>query len=360
MLDAGQRFLALRFSGERLFVDPLPERLHELPLQLRADLGNPFRAFGRRQLAFGVAGQPHQNAGEAPVQGAGREGRDAGNLHGAVEGLVVVAEPLVVGAVPGLVCIQQGDHQPRPLIVPPHPAGGLDVLGMGLRLALNHYQPQPGNVQAHGDHVGGDGAIDPLLLVEGAFQPLPRFGHLVGGDAGGQLQHLGKGAAVPEQAPRFADALALAVLLEGVLHLLLQNAPGAAEFAQAVEVAEHGHVRVGRVVLVLVPAGFPKGPLRRAHQRQPDLAHDQFGAASRGGDAEIAASRRLLQRLGAGKERIPPVRPRRWEDLGLLPAEQGLNLILGAAHGGGGGDDLGPRRRPVKAAHAQRFDGGFV
>ena len=273
---------------------------------------------------------------------------------------MVVAEPLVVGAVPGLVCVQQGDHQPRPLIVPPHPAGGLDVLGMGLRLALNHHQPQPRNVQAHGDHVGGDGAIDPLLLVEGAFQPLPRFGHLVGGDAGGQLQHLGKGAAVLEQAPRFADALALAVLLEGVLHLLLQNAPGAAEFAQAVEVAEHGHVRVGGVVLVLVPAGFPKGPLRRAHQRQPDLAHDQFGAASRGGDAEIAAPRGFLQRQGEGKEGIPPVRPRRWEDLGLRPAEQGLNLILGAAHGGGGGDDLGPRRRPVKAAHAQRFDGGFI
>ena len=62
------------------------------------------------------------------------------------------------------------------------------------------------------------------------------------------------------KSPRsLADALALPVGLDRVLDLLLEDPPRAAQLAQAVEVAEHRHVRVGGVLLVLVPAGVAVG-----------------------------------------------------------------------------------------------------
>ena len=73
---------------------------------------------------------------------------------------------LVVRPVAGLVDVEQRHHQARPLGVAADAAGRLDVLGAGLRLTEHDHQPQPRDVQTHGNHVGGDGHIDPVFVVE--------------------------------------------------------------------------------------------------------------------------------------------------------------------------------------------------
>ena len=101
--------------------------------------GGPFPKDGRgaprrRHRQMSLPRQSHQRACQAPVHGPRREGRDARGLHAAVERLVVGREPLVVRAVPRLVDVQDRHHQARPIRVAAHAAGGLDVLGAGLRL----------------------------------------------------------------------------------------------------------------------------------------------------------------------------------------------------------------------------------
>ena len=58
------------------------------------------------------------------------------------------------------------------------------------------------------------------------------------------------------KSPRcLADPAAFAVAADGVADLLLEDPPGAAQLAQAVEVADDRHVRVGGVLRVVVAAG---------------------------------------------------------------------------------------------------------
>ncbi len=208
--------------------------------------------------------QPHERPGEAPVERARRERRDARHLDGAVERLVVVAEALVVRAVARLVDVEERDDEPGPLVVAADAARRLDVLGVRLRLTEHDHQPEPRDVEADRDHVRRDGAVDALLdVVEANPQPPPRLGHLVGGHARGQLHDLREVLAVLEEPALFADPLAAAVGLDRVLNLFLEDPPRPAQLAQAVEVAEHRHVRVGGVLVVLVAARVAVGSARR-------------------------------------------------------------------------------------------------
>ena len=103
-----------------------------------------------------------------------------------------------------------------------------------------------------------------LRSVEGAAQAPPRLRDLVGADPRSQLDHIGEAGTVPKQALRLAEAPALAVALERVLHFFFENAPGASELAQAVEVAEHRHVRIRRIAPAPRSARLAPGPFRRA------------------------------------------------------------------------------------------------
>ena len=171
------------------------------------------------------------------------------HLDGAVEGLVVVPEALVVGAVARLVDVEQRHDEPGPLVVAADAARRLDVLGVRLGLAEHDHQPEPRDVETDRDHVGRDRAVHALLdLVERRLESAPRLGHLVGRHARGQLDHLGEGLAVLKEPGLLADPLARAVALDRVLDLLLENPARAAQLAQAVEVAEHRHVRVGGIL----------------------------------------------------------------------------------------------------------------
>src|SRR5437588_5621069 len=127
-----------------------------------------------------MARQPHERTSEPPVESPRREWSDARHLDGTVEGLVVVPKALVVGSVAWLMNVKERDDEPRPRVVAPHAASGLDVLGVRFRLTEDDHQPQPGDVESDGDHVCRYGAVDPLGLVESALQSAPRFSNPVG------------------------------------------------------------------------------------------------------------------------------------------------------------------------------------
>ena len=147
VLHAANRLLALVVLGERLLLDPLDERLEQPRLEGGAHSADAFHAPRRGQRPFKVAGQGHQRVGEPAVEGAGRERRDAGRLHRAAEGLVVVAERLVVRSVARLVDLEQRDDQPGTVVRASDAARGEDVLGVHLRLPERQHQSQARDVE---------------------------------------------------------------------------------------------------------------------------------------------------------------------------------------------------------------------
>lgn len=116
----------------------------------------------RGQRRIGVPGQPDHDGGQGAIQGARGKGGDAGGFDAAVEGLVIGGEAFVVRAVARAMDVEQGHHQAGAVRVATDAAAGLDVFGAGLGLAENDHQPQPGDVEADRDHVGGQGDIDPV------------------------------------------------------------------------------------------------------------------------------------------------------------------------------------------------------
>jgi hypothetical protein len=92
-----------------------------------------------------------------------RKRRDARRLDRAVEAQVERPELLVMRPVARLVDIEQGHHEAGLLRLAPDARGRLNVLGGGLRLALNDHQPEATDVETDGDHVGGHGHVDRIL-----------------------------------------------------------------------------------------------------------------------------------------------------------------------------------------------------
>ena len=176
--------------------------------------------------------------------------------------------------------------------------------------------------------------------MEGGLQSAPRLGYPVGAHPRGQLDHVGEAGPVAKQPLRLAEPLAIAVALEGVLDLLFQDPPGAAELAQAVEVAEHGHVGVGRIVPVTRTAGITPRPFRRAHQRQQHPPHRLLRVAALSGDAHVLARISLRRRHAAGEERIASRRSRWREDVRRRAPEEPLNLFPGVTNRGRRRDDF--------------------
>ena len=199
-----------------------------------------------------------------------------------------------------------------------------------------------------------------LAIVERRPQTSPRVRHLVGGHSGREFHDIPSSSAALERAGRLADALAVPITTDRALHFFFQDPPRSAEFPQRVEVAEHGHVRIGGIGLVGIAARALVGTLRRAHQREPRPTHEHLGVAARRDDAEIEASRHLLRRADAGEEGVVPRRPRRRKYLRERAGEQRLDLIVRLPNGGRGSNDLRTNRIRFQTAHAQGVDRRFV
>ena len=154
--------------------------------------------------------------------------------------------------------------------------------------------------------------------------------------------HLVGDLPVGEQPFRLSDAPSSRVAREPRADLVLDDAPAAAQFAEAVEVAQKRHVGVGRVLLVPRPFLGPIRFLGGAEQRKVGPQQDHFRAPPLSGNAQVTAGVALLRCVGDGKEGVAPVRPGRREDVYFAAVEQRPDLPVGPAHRGGRGDDLGP------------------
>ena len=120
---------------------------------------------------------------------------------------------------------------------------------------------------------------------------------------------------------------------------VFQDAAGHAQLLEVGEIAEQGHVGIGRVsgahALVVVP-GF----LGRSHQGQIGAQQHTLEVAARGGEAHIEAGLIGIG-LGAGEEVVVALRARRRKHARLPAREECLDLGAGAAHRGRGSNDLG-------------------
>ncbi len=94
---------------------------------------------------------------------------------------MVHLEPLIVGAVAGLVDVEQRHDQAGAVGVTANAAGGLDVFGAGFRLAQHDHEAKPDDVQADGNHVGGQGDVHAFVLVERQGQAALGGGDIAGG-----------------------------------------------------------------------------------------------------------------------------------------------------------------------------------
>ena len=137
---------------------------------------------------------------------------------------MVVAEALVVGAVAGLVDVEQGDDEPGRSSSRPTRLVAWMYSECVLGWPSTTIRPSRGMSRPTEIMLVAMAQSTRWRFVEGAFEAPPRLGHFVGGHTGGQLHHLGEGLAVLEQPVRLADALAPAVALERVLDLVLEDA----------------------------------------------------------------------------------------------------------------------------------------
>ncbi len=118
-----------------------------------------------RPVVDAAAQQRHEDAGGASIECPGGERCDRLGFDVPVEGVVVVLELLPVGEVsrPGPVR-QREDHARGLVVVATDPGRRLDVLGGGLGLTDDDHHPEAGDVDADGDHVGGQHKVDAMVL----------------------------------------------------------------------------------------------------------------------------------------------------------------------------------------------------
>ena len=93
---------------------------------------------------------------------------------------MVGGEALVVRPVARLMNVEDGDGQAGLFVIAADAAGGLDILGAGLRLAENHHEPEADDVEADRDHVGRDGHVDAVFLAVSEGKPSLGLGNLGG------------------------------------------------------------------------------------------------------------------------------------------------------------------------------------
>ena len=134
-------------------------------------------------------------------------------------------------------------------MIPSHTAGRLNVFGRRFWLPLNDHQPEPGDVQANGDHVCGERDIDCVsgTRAELRLEGLLRFRHLVRGYARGQFQQflnlsIGKWTVLGIEPPALGS-----VTPGAVSHFILDNPARAAELTQRIEIAKRRHIRIAGV-----------------------------------------------------------------------------------------------------------------
>ncbi len=284
---------------------------------------------------LGNSGGGHEGAVDPAVDSGDGEGGDGQRLDARVEGLVEVAELLVVGQVAGPGPVAQGDDEAGTVRIPAHAGGGLDVLGGVLGLADDEHEAEAGDVHAHLEHGGGQddvvgfrrglggGRVD--ARVEGERHPVQGGSDVGGGDARGELSQV---QSTESRTAATRQAGVTAGLGQAGLDVVLDVAGHAGQLPGGGEVSDERHVGVG---------GGPE-PV----EEELGSGHDGLGgldlgggqAYPGGGQAHVEAPGVGVVDLdGAGEEGVGGV-----EDLGRkdgdVAAVETTDLVGDVADGG--------------------------
>ena len=113
--------------------------------------------------------QPDEDGVERTITSSRRKRCDARSIDPAIQARVERHEVFEVRAVSRPGCVEQCHHQTR--VTSPNTARRLDVLTRGLRLPHDGHQPQPIDIDADRNHVGGEHDIlDVGLTKRGTHQ----------------------------------------------------------------------------------------------------------------------------------------------------------------------------------------------
>ena len=327
---------------------------------------------------LGDPGRGHEGAVKSTVDGGDGKGGDGQWFDARVEGLVEVAELLVVGQVSGPGPVAQGDNEAGTVRVPAYAGGGLDVLGGVLGLADDQHEAEAGDVHSHLEHGGGQDdvvgvrrGLSPLHLlarlhscgrgslssggvgarVEGERHAVKGGGDVGGGDTRGELTQV-QGTKCCAAAARQAGVAA--GLGQAGLDVVLDVAGHAGQLPGGGEVADERHVGV---------SGGPE-PV----EEELGAGHDSLGGLdlgggqthSGGGQAHVEAPGvGGVNRNRAGEEGVGGVKDLGRED-GDVAAVKAADLIGHVADSGRGGHEEGTGGSAIGGPPgAHGLDGGL-
>ena len=121
----------------------------------------------------------------------------------------------------------------------------------------------------------------------GPIQCVLGRGDLVRAVARGQLLDLATDFPIHERGVRIVEALTLPVLGQSARQLILDQSPRAAQLAKAVEIAEHRHVGIGRIVEIRRPSALLVEAVSRRHDGQVRLQENPFRTSPLGRHAQV-------------------------------------------------------------------------
>ncbi len=242
---------------------------------------------GRRRAARrrAAASAPERGAGRARparrrTRGRARVPRTASRCRPRPSGRTSrgMAEPLVVRAVARLVDVEQRHDQPGRVVGRPTRLVAWMYSAAVFGCPSTTIRPSRGMSRPDRDHVRRERAVDAVLSRRTSVPSRRRASATLSVGTREVSSTTSEKFLRSWNSPRcFADPAARAVARDRVADLLLDDPPRAAQLAQAVEVADQRHVRVGRVLGVVVAAGVAVAALGGAHQRQPALRITTFG-----------------------------------------------------------------------------------
>src|SRR5579884_105643 len=206
--------------------------------------------------------------------------------------LVVWSKPFIVRDVAWTRPVIHRHDKPWCLRPPPNPAGGLNIFRAGFRLPVDHHQPQPVDVDAHGNHIRRQQNIDGLRLTGGNFQLFENLWNLRGSNSARQFTVFILDFSRLPTAP-------FGKIFYALDDVVFNQPERTTEFAQAVKVADQCGIGIcnARSVLSKLLTGYLQQNSINTHQ-------GAFHTSSRSANAEIISAGSLRDRLSLSEEGV--------------------------------------------------------
>ena len=157
-------------------------------------------------------------------------------------------ELLEVHSIARLVKVQYREDKARPRMISTDATCRLNIFGGSLRLTLDNHEPKAADIETNGNHIRRQSNIYGFRFrPKTGIKALFRFRDLVRRDARGEL-HRFLDASVSKGSIGGSDPPALGTIARGAItNLVFDNSARATQLAQGVEIAQGGHIGIGRI-----------------------------------------------------------------------------------------------------------------